>query len=531
MGEISHFLFQRNPDIKVVVADNLCRPQEWQQVLEEHGKFHHLIVGACSRLARQNHFHRLAAKAGINPWDIRVVDLQKEMNFPFSSFELTERIKLLLWAQINRKCLQQKIGRENLKSNFWGLQEKISRRELLTMIGSNFSVIPSIEKKKCICRKGCRLCIDNCPLKAIAIEEDRVTIDKTSCVGCGNCVFCCPQQAIIYPTFSPEELSGEIEGLLFAESKFSEPKVIAVICQNCSPVFDEDGRDKLTYPYNILPLQVPCLAMASPWLILRAFERGAGGVAIISGRETCRAGFRATKWQENVQFLQELFECWEIDPKRVRIFEVSEKNCDTAGRELNIFAREVSGYSPILLRIPENNPLPERGQLLPGLIKNLDAGLRHSAKRTAAKGFVPFGVITVDSFKCTGCATCTLDCPTESLTLAQKREADAYQLFFRHDTCVACGRCVESCPENCLQLERVLELDRIGKEATVIFEDTLAQCCECGIPFSSRAMIESLKAKISASGGPTWQLDLCPACRIITIQPGKEKAAGTAQQP
>jgi len=137
------------------------------------------------------------------------------------------------------------------------------------------------------------------------------------------------------------------------------------------------------------------------------------------------------------------------------------------------------------------------------------------SRRELLKMVSPFGKVTLDSSKCTGCGLCVLDCPTRALTVSSSGEDDVYQLLFKYGLCVACGQCVEVCPEQCLHLERILELDRLNSPATVLFEDEIVRCSECGSPIAPRAMINSIKAKIPTTGQfPSSQFELCPACKI-----------------
>ena len=137
------------------------------------------------------------------------------------------------------------------------------------------------------------------------------------------------------------------------------------------------------------------------------------------------------------------------------------------------------------------------------------------SRRELLKLVSPFGMVTLDSSRCTGCGLCALDCPTRALTVASNEEADVYQLLFKHGLCIACGKCIEVCPEQCLYLERTLDLDRLNRPATVLFDDQIARCPECGRPVASKAMINSIKAKVPVAGQFTAsQFELCPECKI-----------------
>ena len=56
---------------------------------------------------------------------------------------------------------------------------------------SNLS--PKVKRKKCI---GCGECAEHCAQRAIALEEEKASIDPEKCVGCGECILICPNGAI-----------------------------------------------------------------------------------------------------------------------------------------------------------------------------------------------------------------------------------------------------------------------------------------------------------------------------------------------
>ena len=143
------------------------------------------------------------------------------------------------------------------------------------------------------------------------------------------------------------------------------------------------------------------------------------------------------------------------------------------------------------------------------------------SRRELLKRLSPLGMVKLDKDRCTGCGLCAVECPTKALVISSIEETDAFKLIFKHGNCVACGLCVEICPENCLVVERILELDKVGSQS-VLFEDTLVRCSECGSPFASRAMINSIKAKLHATG-PSSQFELCPECKakVQLGRPGK----------
>jgi len=416
-------------------------------------------------------------------------------------------------VQIGRMSEFKGVPQDKLKLHFLRPEGKISRRELLKLVLPRYEVVPFIEPALCRGSQECGLCLDTCPLKAIRIEASEVIIDTTLCSGCGACIAACPYQAISYPTFSLELLDKEMEALLTSESTLLEPGIMAFVCQKCLLVAGGEEAGQLTYPSKVLPLRVPCLAMASPWLLLRAFDRGAQGLALISSREKCPAGFESNRWQENVRFAQGVLNCWGIEPERIRAFDFADDYTNVA-RRLEQFAKQIAGLGSTPLIDSEPTLVPSRGLLLPALIKDLVSKLGGSSKGVVTTGMVPFGKLELDGAQCTGCGLCAAECPTEALTASSSVATDDYQLFFQHDLCVACGRCVEVCPEKCLRLERILELDKVDSPPAVLFEDRIARCRECGSVIGPRAMIDRLQAKLQSMGESfTSQLELCPVCK------------------
>jgi formate hydrogenlyase subunit 6/NADH:ubiquinone oxidoreductase subunit I len=136
------------------------------------------------------------------------------------------------------------------------------------------------------------------------------------------------------------------------------------------------------------------------------------------------------------------------------------------------------------------------------------------SRRQLLKMASPLGKVTLEQARCTGCGLCALECPTGALLILTPEDTGAYQLAFKHNLCLACDQCVEVCPEKCLNLERTMEMGSFNSPATVLFEDEVVRCPDCGKPFASRAMINSIKAKLAVKEDmSSSQFELCPECK------------------
>ncbi len=391
------------------------------------------------------------------------------------------------------------IKQDKLKLHFLRPEGEVSRRQLLKLAVPRFQAVPYIDVASCQGAEACGLCLTACPVKAMKADNSTAMVDTALCQGCGACVNACPERAIIYNGYSPEDLDKQITALLSKQDSL-QTRLIAFACQNCSTGLDED-EPASHYPDNIPLLKIPCLAMVSPWLMLRAFERGADNVVLAPERREC-TGISSGIWEENVRFVQVLMPCWHLEPERLAIFK------GDAGSFNEILKLGKRNFVP-----SELSPLPAKGLVLPAVIQSL-AERPGAPEQIIKSSAVPFGRLELNSDGCSGCSLCAVDCPTGALVTEATGQADGFRLLFKHSRCVACGRCVSVCPEQCLTLEKLLDLKRLNG-ADVLLEDKVVRCRECGRAMATARMLDRLQVKLQKTGGMlASQLELCPECKM-----------------
>jgi len=65
--------------------------------------------------------------------------------------------------------------------------------------------MPWVREEDC---NGCGICVEECPVDAISLEDEKAHIDMNSCIRCGHCHDVCPQEAVRHDS---EKIPIEVE--------------------------------------------------------------------------------------------------------------------------------------------------------------------------------------------------------------------------------------------------------------------------------------------------------------------------------
>lgn len=397
-----------------------------------------------------------------------------------------------------------KVDPKHLKISYAPAGGKMSRRDLIFgLLRPRYEIVPAVEKERCAAWRGCSVCLASCPGEAISLREGSAFIDKEKCTACGACLPSCPEDAISSPLLDPEVLDNSLQSLLRRDERDLQPKALVITSEDSAALL-ESATPPLSS--GLLELKLPCIGALSPWLLLRAFDLGVEGVAIIPCSSTCRHRCKPERWQHVVRFVQALLVKLGMESETVRLFCSPFEGARSLGDLLGDFLDEVKGKGPSKLR---NGQGREKKLTLLSLLK--DFGRRFGLDGTRLAGDeIPFGIVTVETGDnvCTLCGACPDRCPTGAISL--KEEADLSQLLFSHSRCIGCGTCIKICPEQVLRVERALDFSRLT-ETVVLAEGQTVRCERCGASIAP----EGLVTKVQHLLGPQApDLRLCPSCRL-----------------
>lgn len=204
----------------------------------------------------------------------------------------------------------------------------------------------------------CKLCIDVCPVRAIAAKSPAY-VDEAACKGCGSCAAACPADAIKMRLFSDEQIMAQVRAA--TEEKSIYPMVVAFLCNWCSyGAADLAGTSRIQYPTNSRNIRVMCAGRVDPSFVLEALRRGSDGV-LIAG---CRIGechYVKGNYQalQRVQVLKGILERLGVNPGRVKIIWCAASEGEIFAKELKQFVEELKAMGPIGTELKKNDGAKE----------------------------------------------------------------------------------------------------------------------------------------------------------------------------
>ena len=118
---------------------------------------------------------------------------------------------------------------------------------------------------------------------------------------------------------------------------------------------------------------------------------------------------------------------------------------------------------------------------------------------------------------CIGCGLCMAACSEMGIEALRMGDTNAGRLAYFDFTrpaelCIGCGACTQVCPTGAIRLEDQDGVRRTIITGTVVREQPLLTCCECGAPTQTPAHREYVRRRLPDHMAALLDRELCPSC-------------------
>jgi len=118
---------------------------------------------------------------------------------------------------------------------------------------------------------------------------------------------------------------------------------------------------------------------------------------------------------------------------------------------------------------------------------------------------------------CIGCGLCMAACSEMGVDALRMADTTAGRLAYFDFTrpaelCIGCGACTQVCPTGAIRLEDLDMMRRTIITGTVVREQPLLACSECGAPTQTRAHRDFVRQRLPDHMAVLLDRELCPSC-------------------
>ncbi|MFQ3568141.1 MAG: 4Fe-4S dicluster domain-containing protein [Aggregatilineales bacterium] len=320
---------------------------------------------------------------------------------------------------------------------------------------------------------ACNRCAVVCPVNAIVVQENRVTVDSDACVKCGACLHVCPAAA-----FSGYD---GVDKLLGYVKSLPNAARLELACPHRLDL------SSATDPASALLVITRCLVSLSPSTYVELFNRGAQIVLLrLDACAGCPLQRACSTIEQTAERINQLYN--DQPDRAVVIVKTRPAASESPAVPLHVNRPAISRRGLFSLLRPHLDDqdaaapasdacapfMHERARLLRAIAASPDREAMHTESLFSSLKMT--GV-------CSACEVCAVVCPTQALRI-EKSTAD-FSLTFDTGACTRCDLCVELCPERALAYGDPPSIECVNAGGTeTLAAGSLTRCRRCGATFA-----------------------------------------------
>ena len=310
----------------------------------------------------------------------------------------------------------------------------------------------------------CSKCEEVCPTVAITKDDTTktLTFSQVDCHGCGGCISVCPSGALDYTPTNKESL--------YEISKFYKETHPLIIPSKMS--LDNLNID---LKENILPFAIDGEKFLHEGTLLTLLQ--------ISGSQLIfYSDFLSKGTKDAIRILNDIYQ--KRYQKDAILVAMNEDELILALKEVSFVENSYFNFNQDGFK--KREVFSHRLQKIVG---NDDLGVVETGEH------IHYAKVEVNQDTCTLCLVCVGACNVGALVA----DASDNTLRINPSICTACGYCEISCPEtNCLTIKQdIIELKPTWFKESVLAQDKLFACVECGVEFATTKAIEKIASKMA----------------------------------
>ena len=310
----------------------------------------------------------------------------------------------------------------------------------------------------------CSKCEEVCPTVAITKDDTTktLTFSQVDCHGCGGCISVCPSGALDYTPTNKESL--------YEISKFYKETHPLIIPSKMSL-----NNLNIELKENVLPFAIDGEKFLHEGTLLTLLQISGSQIIFYSD-------FLSKGTKDAIRILNDIYQ--KKYQKDAVLIAMNEDELSLALKQISFVENSYFNFNQDGFK--KREVFSHRLQKIVG---NDDLGVVETGEH------IHYAKVEVNQDTCTLCLVCVGACNVGALVA----DASDNTLRINPSICTACGYCEVSCPEtNCLTIKQdIIELKPTWFKESVLAQDKLFACVECGVEFATTKAIEKIASKMA----------------------------------